>query len=64
MTGSSLTIYTNITRADDGDYHCVSYNKHGNHSAVTRMNVLCKCIEKCTEFLVGFKRDFIFSRGG
>ncbi|XP_037031705.1 hemicentin-2 isoform X7 [Bradysia coprophila] len=40
--GSVLYIFRNMTKEDDGDYHCISFNKHGNHSAVTRMNVLYK----------------------
>lgn len=40
--GSVLYIYRNMTKADDGPYECVSFNKHGNHSSFTHMNVLCK----------------------
>lgn len=39
--GSVLYIYRNMTKADDGSYECVSFNKHGNHSSFTHMNVLC-----------------------
>lgn len=48
-----------MTREDDGDYECISVNKHGNHSAVTRMNVLCKYIYECRRF-EGFETDLLF----
>lgn len=38
---AGLQLYTDMTRADAGDYICVSSNKHGNQSAVMKMNILC-----------------------
>lgn len=43
--GNVLYIYRNMTLADDGPYECISFNKHGNHSTTTHMNVLCKYSE-------------------
>lgn len=38
---AGLQLYTGMSRADGGDYTCVSSNKHGNQSAVMKMNILC-----------------------
>lgn len=46
-----------MTREDDGDYECFSFNKHGNHSAVTRMNVLCEYLSVLSR---GILKGFYF----
>lgn len=38
---AGLQLYEGMTRADDGDYTCVSTNKHGNQTATMKMNILC-----------------------
>lgn len=54
--GPILHIYEPMKREDDGMYECVSKNKHGNQTAMMRINILCKCQSK---FLFFFsKKNF------
>lgn len=70
---SVLIISHNVTRSDDGPYICDSFNKHGTHTAMMHMNVMCKCTNcmlhdnndawtKCVSFFVSDKPNCTITR--